>query len=114
MFLFGGVYGKDYYNDLYKYNTFTKTWSCVNFKGKPPQNRYKHEAIITREGNLFIIGGCCGDNRFLDAFEYSRNNNAWSRITLGDSYLYKGRYGFSADVYNTKHLIIFGVFTVIL
>lgn len=105
----GGAEGRSYFNELYKFNTLSKKWQLIDIKGKPPKARYKHEAIMTRKGNLFILGGTNNDERFLDAFEFNPETKAWAVVKLPESELYRGRYGFSGTLYGSKQLIIFGV-----
>ena len=109
LYLFGGASGTNYYNDFFKYNLFTKRWELLEPKGKPPKPRYKHEAVLTPQGNIFILGGISGDERFLDVFEFNTENNVWSPImpVVSDSTIYRGRYGFTADLYD-KCIVIFG------
>jgi len=109
VYLFGGSDGSNYFNELYKFNILSKKWQLIGVKGKIPKARYKHEAIMTKKGNLLILGGINNDERFLDAFEFNPETKTWSVVKLPESALYRGRYGFSGTLYNKKQLIIFGV-----
>jgi len=89
---------------------FTKRWEIIETKGKIPKSRYKHEIILLPNGNLFLIGGISGEERFLDTFEFNIETKTWSQIPLIDTQkIFNGRYGFSA-ISHENHLYIFGVF----
>lgn len=61
MFIFGGTSGSIYYNELFQYDALTDRWQLLLPSGPLPSGRANHAAVVTRTGNLLIVGGLTGN-----------------------------------------------------
>jgi hypothetical protein len=87
IFCFGGGDGSDYYNDVYKLNTVTLTWSMPAIKARPatagvpsrrgsavpekPPRRRAHSAALWGTHKIVVFGGGNGDKALNDTWYVS-------------------------------------------
>lgn len=45
LILFGGTCGSFFYNHLFEYDTIEQVWTRLQAQGRPPNPRYKHQAV---------------------------------------------------------------------
>jgi N-acetylneuraminic acid mutarotase len=58
--VFGGIDRlKSYSNSVYEFNFNSKKWSLFDVKGRTPNQRYSHSAIVNAD-KMYIFGG--GEN----------------------------------------------------
>lgn len=58
----GGMYNKECLNDMYEYDTITKSWKQVQYANAAPLPRYGHSMDII-DHKLYIFGGYCFDGK---------------------------------------------------
>ena len=85
MFVFGGTSGSMYYNELFRYDVITDRWQLLLPSGDLPSGRANHAAVLTRTGNLLIVGGLTvsttKDKGFTnDVWEYQVSEDRWTRL----------------------------------
>lgn len=70
MVVFGGMNGKQNFNDLSVYSIRTNRWTVVSIDGDVPAERRAHSAVISSGGHLCIFGGSDGAKRFDDIYSF--------------------------------------------
>lgn len=80
MYVFGGL-GAHRYNDLFKFDFDTKTWTEIKPKdeSKLPSKRYKHSACIY-ENMMYIFGGWDSSGKLNDMYRYIFDRNEWEIV----------------------------------
>ncbi len=95
IYLFGGVVGNTYYNDIYRLNTISKTWTKLYTTGTPPSPRAW--CALGYSGNyLFVFGGYDGSSALTSCYKISLSSLAWQSIAS----LPEARYHCSAVSYD--------------
>ena len=67
VYLHGGMAGTSVFDDMYKLNTVTYTWTSLSPTGDVPEARTAHAATAVKQ-NLFVFGGMSGIGSALDDF----------------------------------------------
>ena len=84
-------------NDLWKFNTVTASWRCINnYKGIAPIPRSFHK-MVSLGDKLYIYGGCSKQGRLSDLYCFDTINNIWedfSHITTPKGLPGRGGAGF--------------------
>jgi len=80
-YVFGGCDDANYYNDLYKFDPATDTWSLLTPSGGPPEARAYH-SMIYRPGTglndqIWVAGGRNATEILATAWKYQVSNNTW-------------------------------------
>ena len=68
LYVFGGRYVNQYFNDLWKYSPETFSWKQVETKGKVPCRRYGMSCCMV--GDCIIIHGGCKENNHISGDLY--------------------------------------------
>ncbi len=85
LFVFGGQDQSDnFYNQMYKFNTVTDTWTSVSTSGGPPAPRAYHSAVAIGS-NIFIFGGISDFTVFNDLWKFNTSNSTWQQLSSGPS-----------------------------
>ena len=122
LYLFGGTSGFVYYNDLYRLDLLTKTWTKLQPSGKSPEHRYKHYVVgnypldpgkmptlYNNDPDVFyVIGGINSSTLFGNIYKYIISRNQWETVKIKmNTGLFKGRYGHTC-VYFNESIYVFG------
>jgi len=115
LYMFGGRNGSTYYNDLWKFDLATNTWSELSTDGYSyAADRRSHHNMVVYNGFIYIQGGYNGSSNIdstSSLYMYNihrRSNDAWTKIQLSQSgYIphWNHRYGTSTLVDN--YMLIF-------
>lgn len=113
LYLFGG-YGesKGRFNDVFEYNTISRTWRLVPFNGEAPKPVYLHSAV-QHNNNMIVFGGNNGKESN-DLFSYDLLTATWSRAPAAGGSMFQPalfpapRYGHASCVYGNGQLLIVG------
>jgi hypothetical protein len=84
MYLFGGsgaAFGNQnmkYFalSDLWAFDLYSQTWSCVDVRGSAPLPRYGHSCNLYH-GELVVIGGTSGRDFFSDVHRLNLTSKTW-------------------------------------
>eukprot|EP00466_Bigelowiella_natans_P008976 jgi/Bigna1/72960/fgenesh1_pg.22_\ len=117
VYIFGGFGGhsskQQAIDSLYRFDTFTSTWTDIKAFGQGPKARTSHSMVIDRKkGVIYIMlgsGSRFGYSNYDDLFAYDILYRRWSRIQLkmrqGEKIT--GRYGHTS-VFHSGCIYIFG------
>ena len=80
MYVFGGDDGSTKYNDVWKLDLGTKTWTQVTQVAGAiePSARIGHSAVV-HSGSMYVFGGT-GSPKRNDTFQFDLVKNEWSAI----------------------------------
>ena len=79
IYIFRGGDGKDYLNDLHRFDTLSMSWALINTLGTPPPPRANHCSALLKR-NLYIFGGWDGQKRLNDLYFYNIDSNVWQEV----------------------------------
>lgn len=89
MLVFGGlftnktgiVYTSTYYNDIWRFNLTTNTWTKMTPIGTLPPTRAGHTAVWdTKNGQMIVFGGSNATVNFKDVWTYNYALNRWTQM----------------------------------
>ena len=88
IYIFGGRSGVDEFeqcvDDLWKFDTETKTWTPIKATGTPPSARSYHSSVSI--GNsIYIFGGCASDERKADLHKLDTDTNVWTKLATSEA-----------------------------
>jgi hypothetical protein len=110
MYIFGGVRGSDYFDDVWELRLDANEWAQVTPPPFPaPSARNGHSAVFDAASNtMYIMGGYGGSSPFNDIWSMDLSRNMWASVaTSGETP--SARYGHSAVVDTaTKTMYIMG------
>lgn len=74
MYIFGGEVvkhdeGRQYSNDFLRFDFHHKRWENMKYNGEI-ECRALHSCIVTRDGRMFVFGGCGNNGQFDDIYEF--------------------------------------------
>ena len=80
-YLFGGERNGYAFNDLWRYDFTSETFTFVSVSNASPPGRYDHAAIATSDGRLVIIGGRDASGTALkDIWAFDPLAKSWSKV----------------------------------
>ena len=87
IYLFGGLSGSGYFNDLYVYDYPTNTWSLVSpAGGLKPSARYRHAFAYDSTNDIFLMyGGQNASGNLDDTWVFNPSTNAWTQVNAPQS-----------------------------
>jgi len=110
LYLFGGKGGKsgkeDLYNDLYKFNLLTKTWTEIKGEREELKVSVGHSANVYKD-SMYIFGGWNGKTCMDDFYQYSFHTNIWYNLKISSGEKPCPRYRHETLVYGNS-LYLFG------
>ncbi|MDP3722303.1 MAG: kelch repeat-containing protein, partial [Candidatus Omnitrophota bacterium] len=81
MYVFGGLSGATYLNDLWVYEATANTWTSLSPTGAPAA-RSVHSAVFDgATKKMYVFGGWNGTTRFNDLWVYDATANTWTQLT---------------------------------
>ena len=84
----GRIDGKTFFfNDCYKFECKTKTWSPLSCTGDIPSSRAHHSAVAFDNTRLVIMGGTNGRARLNDVYRLNLGTLIWQRINVTNTSL---------------------------
>jgi N-acetylneuraminic acid mutarotase len=107
-YLFGGFGASSgYFNDLWKYNMSSNTWTQIdqnnaNASNQPTARMYT-TSWVDNQGNAYVFGGFGNIN---DLWQYNMANNTWTQIN--ENNVPTARFGEASWVDNQGNAYIFG------
>ena len=105
LYVFGGVIPGLSYNDTWKFDLTTNTWSQLSTTGTTPSARRVSDAIIYNN-KLYIFGGINGSGTYInDLWELNLSTLEWNEIDDGTAP--SARVEFRVALYNDK-MYLFG------
>jgi Galactose oxidase, central domain/Tyrosine-protein kinase ephrin type A/B receptor-like/Kelch motif len=106
LYLFGGQNEKNYFNDLWVYNTLAGSWATAVTNGNGPIERSSHAAASY--GNVLLIwGGESASGYLSDMYMYSSLTEIWTQITPNSESSPSNRKG-ACMVFEMPFAYIFG------
>jgi Galactose oxidase, central domain/Tyrosine-protein kinase ephrin type A/B receptor-like len=106
LYLFGGISGSTYLNDLWVFDLDTMLWESVKAQGAIPSPRSSHAS--GSEGDIMIIWGGIGSSGSLsDLNQFNVLTLTWTAMTPDGSSIPSGRSEACIGVY-MPYLVIFG------
>eukprot|EP00438_Fugacium_kawagutii_P027427 Skav217153 [mRNA] locus=scaffold2621:312569:313135:- [translate_table: standard] len=115
MLFFGGVWSRDYYDDLRLYHPDTNLWHKLSPTGSGPERVSGHSAMwVERLRGMLVFGGygCpeyCDSNNHLHL--YLPGTNAWQKLKPTGSVPVKRKSHSGVWVERLKGMLIFGGWT---
>ena len=107
LYMFGGLNGSGYLNDLWELDLLSYSWNQITYGGSSPPVRSGHH-MRTYNDKIYIFGG--GSNttsHFNDLWELDLKTFNFTMISTGRSSPPSARYGYGIDLYDNA-LYIFG------
>jgi len=108
MLIYGGLSKYKTTSDIWEYDITKEEWKKLEVKGKIPEGRSCHAAVL-QDNSMFIYGGINEDDDSLgDLWEFNLTTNTWTKIefTIGENNP-DVRYGHSMVCKDSK-IYIFG------
>ena len=105
LYVFGGIIPGSAYNDTWKFDLTTNTWTQLSTSGTTPVARRVMDAIIYNN-KLYIFGGINGSGTYInDLWELNLSTLTWTEIDDGTAP--SARVEFRVALYNDK-MYLFG------
>ena len=84
MYVFGGTPGgRNYFNDLYKYDRKENSWIDVKANGSLPPARHGHSAVWSEdEDAMYVYSGVVEYAMTTDFWKYERKTNRWFEVPV--------------------------------
>lgn len=123
LYVFGGQYQNNYYNDMFIYHLENREWTRVpaspigsssssssspsnSDANAPPSPRCEHCAVAVNS-RIFYFGGFDGQKRLKDLYVFDTTTLKWMKPTIQSKRVPGGRSGHKM-VYLNNHLWLFG------
>lgn len=79
-YLFGGRSGADSFEDLWRYDLATDSWTALEPHGDAPEARFGHVAVWVDDLGLVIWSGQRGSDFFSDLWAYDPSADEWREL----------------------------------
>ncbi|MEW6040094.1 MAG: kelch repeat-containing protein [Elusimicrobiota bacterium] len=113
VYLFGGVRGTNIYNDIWRYDVVSSSWSLVDVGVSSPSPRFGQGMVYNSSGNCFIVfGGQNNSNVLDDLWLFYPSSSTWTQKNPIDSNVPSQRTDFFFDyIESSGKFLLYGGWT---